>query len=91
MVLEVSSHQNLLPQVIFFAQTYKNVLMEVFHWFLNSRLLSNTDFARSALSPPSRFPCAPHSCGERGLLAGLARRVPRLRSGLRSSNQNPLG
>jgi hypothetical protein len=61
-------------------------------WFFTPPLGGDfTDLAKSALSPRSRFPCAPLSCGERGLLAGLARRVPRLRSGLRSSNQNPLG
>lgn len=33
----------------------------------------------------------PARANERGLLAGWARRETRLRSGLRSSNQNPLG
>src|SRR5690606_18598105 len=47
-------------------------------------------FARLARSPQSRLPCAPCSC-DRGLLAGSSRRETQLRSGLRSSNQNPLG
>jgi len=39
---------------------------------------------RAALARPARLT-------ERGLLAGWARRASRLRSGLRSSNRNPLG
>ncbi|MQS22971.1 MULTISPECIES: hypothetical protein [Escherichia] len=42
---------------------------------------------RSVLSPPMRFPCAPYSCGELGLLAGSSRRETRWRSGLRSSSR----
>ena len=48
------------------------------------------DFARSVRFPRSHLPCA--SCPFRpDLLAGLARRETQLRSGLRSSNLNPLG
>ena len=61
-------------------------------WFSRrpSEEISRT-LPRSALSPPPRFPCAPGSCGELGLLAGSSRRAPRLRSGLHSSNLYPLG
>ncbi len=50
----------------------------------------STNFARFVPSARPRRPCAPGS-EEQGLLAGWARRTARLRSGLRSSNQNPLG
>jgi len=45
-----------------------------------------------SLAPRRRIALArPARVTEPGLLAGLARRTMRLRSGLRSSNQNPLG
>lgn len=49
------------------------------------------NFAWFTSSPQLRLPFAPRSCGELGLLAGSSRQESRLRSGLRSSNQNPLG
>jgi hypothetical protein len=50
-----------------------------------------TSLAGLAHSPPSYFRCAPFPLEGSGLLAGSSRRETRLRSGLRSSNQNPLG
>jgi hypothetical protein len=45
-----------------------------------------------SLAPRNRASLARPACAsKRGLLAGWARRETRLRSGLRSSNQNPLG
>ena len=50
-----------------------------------------TSLAGLAHSPPSPFLCAPFPRNGSGLLAGSSRQETRLRSGLRSSNLNPLG